>query len=157
MGKRKYFALIVFLLVVVAVISYCMVIRVTMSEEERVRNVIREGERAFEACSTSRFMRIISQNYRDEYFDYAGLKTATARIFISYGSLSVRIRGLKIEVSEPQAVATMVVDISGVPAFGGDPGIFSREGDTRQMKVYFCREDGEWKVLRAEGYRDTGR
>jgi ketosteroid isomerase-like protein len=126
------------------------------TDEEMVRNAVKEAAGAAEAKDVKGFMAYISKDYHDDYGnDYDAVKGIIFYRFMRPGPISVFIRDVKVEVKGDRAlVNARAVLVRGKEA-EGIGSVLPENAEAYRFSLVFTREDGRWKVFNA-GWEAVG-
>ncbi len=149
--NRKWPALI-FLLVTPLVAGACSSER--DSPEARVRALLERGEAAAEHKQAGALRQMISEKYSDSQDqDKKAIEAILRYYFLRNESIHLLTRIRQIVVSKPDtAQAVVLVAMAGQPISGPDE-LERIRADVYRFELNLSREDGEWKVNRAEWRR----
>lgn len=122
------------------------------SPESQVRAVVAEAEAAAEARDASRLFELIAPDYRDPRgFGADELRRYLRGWLIAHQSVRLLTRVESIEFpAEGLARLSVTVGMVGREA-GGEA--WDLAADVYDLDVTLAREDGEWRVIRAEWTR----
>lgn len=125
------------------------------SPEAQVRAVVAEAKAAAEARDASRLFELIAPDYRDPRgFGADEIKRYLRGWLIAHQSVRLLTRVNSIEFpAEDLARLSVTVGMVGREA-GGEA--WDLAADVHDLEVSLAREDGEWRVIRAEWRRDGG-
>ncbi|MDH3514754.1 MAG: hypothetical protein OEM83_07800 [Gammaproteobacteria bacterium] len=124
------------------------------SPEDRVRAMIGQGEAAAEKKETGVLRRLISEKYTDSQGqDKRAIEAILRYYFLRNESIHLLTRIRQITIPNPDsAQAILLVAMAGQPISG--PEQLERiRADLHHFELSLSREDGEWKVIRAEWRR----
>jgi hypothetical protein len=113
------------------------------SDEEQVRAVVDAAETAAEARDASDVLEHVATDYSDSNgFDRAQLQNFLRAYFLANPRLElvVRIVSLEFPVAE---LGRARIGVTALPS-----------GDNATLDVEFRREDGHWRITRADQVRD---
>lgn len=121
-----------------------------ISPEEEVRAVVAEAEMAAEARDTSALFDLVADDYRDG----RGNGAAEIRRYV-YGYLVAHQSvHLLVRIDELELVATDLARLSATVAMVGreaeGASAWDLAADIHELDVTLAREDGEWRVTRAD-------
>jgi hypothetical protein len=125
------------------------------SPEAQVRAVVTEAREAAEARDASRLFDLIDPGYRDPRgYGAEELKHYLRGWLIAHQSVRLLTRVNSIEFpTEDLARLSVTVGMVGREA-GGDA--WDLAADVHDLDVSLAREDGAWRVIRANWRRDGG-
>jgi len=120
------------------------------TEEDKVRKVVADIQKATEEKSIRTVLDRISKTYRDpQGYDYEGVKGLLAFYFFRHQRVSVYLPSLDVTVTGNRARAVFQAVLTGrgggesaVPVLPEALGVYDFE-------VVFVKEEGEWKVVSA--------
>jgi ketosteroid isomerase-like protein len=121
-----------------------------VTEEDRVKRVVKDVEKAAESKDVKGFMRHVSKDYNDDRGnDYDGVKGILFYQFLRAEKVSVFVRGVEVEVRGDRAlVNTKVVMVRG-KEIEKIEDIIPEDAAGYRFSVVFRNEDGDWKALSA--------
>lgn len=113
------------------------------SDEEQVRAVVEEMEKAAEARDTSDVLEHIAANYTDaQGFDRAQLQQFLRGYFLAHPKLELLVSIDSLEFPA-EGLAQAEITVTSV----------ALDADRARLKVEFRREGGDWQVSRADRLR----
>lgn len=113
------------------------------SDEEQVRAVVEEVEKAAEARDTSDVLEHIAANYTDaQGFDRAQLQQFLRGYFLAHPKLELLVSIDSLEFPA-EGLAQAEITVTSV----------ALDADRARLKVEFRREGGDWQVSRADRLR----
>jgi len=126
----------------------------TGTPEERIRQLLTEGERAVESRSVTAVEPFLSSRYRD---DRGQGRRAVLRLLAGYflGHQSIHLLTQVSEVSltgEQEAEATVFVAVAGQP-IESTTQLLSLRADLIRLDLHLSSESGEWQVVSARWRR----
>jgi ketosteroid isomerase-like protein len=125
-----------------------------MTEEERVRETVREAAEAVSAKDLKGFMRLVSKDYNDEGGnDYDSVKGIIFFQLMKPGAVRVFLRGVDVEVDGEGGDTALVnarAFIVRASAPEGIPDIIPENAEGFRFSVVMRREDGKWRALSAK-------
>lgn len=162
---KKFFELIIILVFLLATIFYFKDIFLT--EEGKIKRVISQGERAIEKKDIVRCASFVSLDYSDSYgLDRRSLIVLGEKVFREYQNIFIHIESLSIELNPARPVREFFSngangvkdDLAEVKFIAkvmvsrpGEAGkSLSIEKGSERFTVTFRKEEGKWKVFRAE-------
>ena len=124
------------------------------SPEAQVRALIKQGESASEKKETSVLRRLISEHYSDSQGqDKKAIEAILRYYFLRNESIHLLTRIQRITVPKPDtAQAVVLVAMAGQPISGPEE-LERLRADLHRFDLNLSREEGEWKVIRAEWRR----
>lgn len=125
------------------------------SPESQVRAVVAEAKAAAEARDASRLFDLVSRNYRDPRgFAADELKRYLRGWLLAHQSVRLLTKVNSIEFpAEDLARLSVTVGMVGREA-GGEA--WDLAADVYDIDATLAREDGDWRVIRADWRRGTG-
>jgi len=125
--------------------------RLLYSDEDRIKGLIRKGERAIEEEDLDRCMSGIALDYRSEEFglNYFGVQYLLREAFKAFEDIRIKIKGIQIKVKDGEAEVHLRVTVTAKPV-----GETKREGFYEEPLVLSLQKSGiGWKLVgvRSEG------
>lgn len=116
-----------------------------ISEEQRVFNVIRKGERAIEKEDTTVLQQIIAKDYRDDWgHNYDRLIQWFAIYFYRYKNIKVHIIKNELTVGKKIATCRIKAYISGYDDYNDELTV-----DNIELTLYLEKINKIWFVIKA--------
>ncbi len=145
------FSLIVRVLLVPLLVS-CSAERDT--PEVQVRALLERGEAAAEKKKTAVLRQMISEKYSDSQGqDKKAIEAILRYYFLRHESIHLLMRIQQITVPKPDVgQAIVMVAMAGQPISGAEE-LERLRADLHHFEITLARENGEWKVTRAEWRR----
>lgn len=148
MPTKKIISIIIIALVLFLVTS--MVKTFFQSEEDRIRNVLFQAKRAAEKEKLLKCISYVSLEYQDSYGnDRRNLMLIAKELFDTYDKLIIDLREVNIHVENDIAKTEISVVIFGIRR-GTERKEKIFEQDSGKFRVFFKKEEKDWKVLRIE-------
>ncbi len=134
-------------LAALAAASYLMTHKPSLTDEERIREVLREAEEAVEAKNVRGCLQHVSESYHDEYGnDKHELYRKAIAGFRNVEPFNLTVTVMQIRVEGDRAYVSLEVDFSaGERAVRGVA-----------MDVVFAREGRRWRAISATNYEECG-
>ena len=120
------------------------------SPEAQVRAVVAEAEAAAEARDASALLGLIADDYRDGRGNGADeIRRYVRGYLVAHQSihLLVRIEELELKASD---LARLRATVAMVGREAESPAAWDLAADVHEFDVTLAREDGEWRVTRAD-------
>jgi hypothetical protein len=143
---------LIFLLSVAAFTGACSSER--DSPEAQVRALLAQGEAAAEKKETAALRQMISEKYSDSQGrDKKAVDAVLRYYFLRNQSIHLLTRIRQIDFPQPDlAQADVMVAMAGQPISGAEE-LERLRADLHRFEISLARENGEWKVMRAEWRR----
>lgn len=147
MTKRRLISFVVYF--VVFAITYFVVRTIIEGEQGKIKRLVYAAERAVEQEDLIRLSGYLSFDYYDTYGnDKHGIIFIAQRGFKEYQDISIAIKDLEIEVENLRATCEM--EVVGLARREGQVKTEPLEYDIAKMKIYFKKENGNWKILKLQ-------
>lgn len=128
------------LLIAVATLAAC---GARSSDEEQVRALLDRAEAAAEARDASDVLDVVAADYTDSQgFDRAQLQNFVRAYLLANPRVEILMTVSELEFPV-DGLAKARVGLTSLPA-----------GDRASLRVEFRKQDGEWRVVRADRVRD---
>lgn len=137
---------ILFVLFPVLLLSACH----KPTEEDKVRKVVADIQKAAEEKSIRTILDRVSKTYRDpQGNDYEGVKGLLAFYFFRHQSVSVFLPSLDVTVTDTAARAVFQAVLTGRGGGESAAPVFPEALGVYDFDVAFAKEEGGWKVTSA--------
>jgi len=134
-----------FLFLVVFAISLSFNCTLFTSEEHKVFNVIRKGEKALEKENLSAIQQIVSKDYQDDWgHDYDGLIQWFSVYCKQYKNIKINFSKNEITVNQNLAICKISVYISGYDYYNDELIV-----DQTELLIYLEKINGIWLIISA--------
>lgn len=126
------------------------------TDEDMVRQAVKEAAVAAEAKDVKGFMAHISKDYRDDYGnDYNAVKGIIFYQFMRPGPLSVFIRDVTVEVKGDRTLVNARAALVRGKGAEGIGSVLPENAEAYRFSLVFTKEDGRWRVFNA-GWEAVG-
>ena len=124
------------------------------TDENRIRKIISNSEKAFISEDADRLMEFISYNYMDDYGNsYLKLKKTLQFAFKQMDNIDIERNIIKISIDGSLAEAELSVRV--LASMGEERGyIIGDAGEAREIKVFFGKPTNKWLITKVEGEFD---
>ncbi len=124
------------------------------SPEAQVRALLKQGEVAAEKKESAALRHMVSEKYADSQGqDKKAIDAILRYYFLRNQSIHLFTRVRQISFPQPDlAQADVMVAMAGQPISGADE-LERLRADLHRFEITLARENGEWKVTRAEWRR----
>ncbi|GAG10832.1 unnamed protein product, partial [marine sediment metagenome] len=121
-----------------------------LSEEGKIKRIISRGEKAIERRDLATCISFISAQYLDSFGnDRRSLIFLGEKIFKQYQDIFIHIESLSVELKGGLAEVKFIARVM-VSRPGETGKCLSVEKGSERFMVTFRKEEGKWKVYRAE-------
>jgi len=141
-------AVVVFVLTLVALGTWAFWPRSPETDEARIRAVVEAAALGAERRNVGAVLLHVSETYRGEGGERAGLGLYLAAWFRTSAELAVFTRVPELHVAGDAAEGTVEIRSVRAPA-GGGPADNDGIAGSRRVAVRFARENGVWRVTHA--------
>ena len=118
------------------------------SEQDKVRKVIKEVQRAAEEKDIRTILGHLSRTYRDpQGYDYNGIKGLLLSYFFRHQKISVYLTNLDVTVDEISARATFQAVLSASDKTGSVADVLPEALGIYAFNVVFSKESNAWRVV----------
>jgi hypothetical protein len=132
--------------------------RALLAEEDRIAEIVRDIIAAAEEKHVRNIMAHISEDYHDRYgWDKDRVRQTCLYYFFRREKISVFSGSIKVTLSESGNEAE--AEFGALFAEGialKDLKVIPKRSESYRFRVFFRREDGEWKVIGHEHKREPG-
>ena len=120
------------------------------SEEDRIRNIIFQAKRATENEKLLKCISYVSFDYQDNYGnDRRNLMLIAKQVFDTYDKLVINLKDISVNIKDNVAETEISAVVFGVRK-ETEKERRILEQDSGRFKVFFKKEDKNWKVIRIE-------
>jgi hypothetical protein len=120
------------------------------SEQDKVRKVIKEVQRAAEEKDIRTILGHLSRTYRDpQGYDYNGIKGLLLAYFFRHQKISVYLTNLDVTADVVSARATFQAVLSASDKTGSATDVLPEALGIYAINVVFSKEPKEWRVVSA--------
>lgn len=143
----------------VTLIVICIILAFTLcchkeSEQDKVKKVITNVQKAAEEKDIKKIINSISKTYNDpQGNNYESIKGVVLAYFYQYPKISVYIPSLDVSAEGASAKATFQAVLTSRGAAESVPAILPESLGMYAFDVSLKKESGEWKVLSAKWER----
>jgi hypothetical protein len=124
------------------------------TEQDKVRKVIKEVQRAAEEKDSRTILSHLSRTYHDPLgYDYDGIKGLLISYFFRHQKISIYLTNLEVTADAASARATFQAVLSARDKTGSAAGILPEALGVYAFDVVFSKESKEWKVSSAQWER----
>ena len=140
--------IVVALLIVICL--FFIIRKAVITDQKRIKKIIASTEQAIENKSLLKSLSYISFDYSDNLGnDYHSLSYLLRSGFRTYQDIFIHIRGLKVELQGDEAVASLVANVVATRSRTEKEELLTEKGAERFV-VTFRKENGRWKIIKAE-------
>jgi hypothetical protein len=124
------------------------------TEQDKVRKVIKEVQRAAEEKDSRTVLGHLSSIYHDpQGYDYDGIKGLLISYFFRHQKISIYLTNLEVTVDAASAQATFQAVLSARDKTGTAAEVLPEALGVYAFDVVFSKESKEWKVSSAQWER----
>ena len=144
MHAMEKVAIITMVLLTVILLPGCQ----QKSEQDKVRKVIKEVQRAAEAEDIRTMLGHLSRTYRDpQGYDYNGIKGLLLSYFFRHQKISIYLTNLDVTADGLSARATFQAVLSASDKTGPAAAVLPEALGIYSFNVVFSKESREWMVV----------
>ncbi len=144
-------AMIIGILILTALTAAGVWVAGLFSEEARVKRIVAEGVKAFEAENLDGCLRMVSEKYQDaKGWDKAMIREGLLRLFGQVSEIKAEVTGLKVNIEKEKATVKCEIRVR---ARGEGTLVFlvGNLTEKEQAVLFWVREQGTWSLTRVEG------
>lgn len=124
------------------------------TDENRIRKIINNSEKAIISEDVDKLMGFISYNYMDDYGNgYLKLKKTFLTVFKRLNDIDIERNIIKISVKDKLAEAELLIRV--LASEGEERGyIIGNAVNAKTIKVFFEKSPYKWLITKVEGVFD---
>ena len=140
------------LFVLAAVLAFLVLRNLFVSEEDRIKRVLKEGKEAIEKEDLEGVMDHISLFYRDDYgFTYLRIKVLLQRLFEEFDDIKIYVERMEVEVGENGKATARLLTWATARGKGGTGYIACSGQEPCRVRIDLEKGKTGWKVTRTSG------
>ena len=142
----KRLATVLFIFVIIITVLGCQ----RETEQEKVKKVITDIQKAAEEKDVKKIINNLSENYSDpQGFNYETIKRPLLGYFLIYPKISVYINNLRISIENASAKAVFRTVLTSSNKSGSPADLIPQSLGMYDFSVLLKKESNDWKVTSA--------